>query len=234
MLHEWSACLIEERLFFQLFALEGAVYLWVGGEDARLDSLAVGVPAPQSGRAGAMPSGTTLLGGAEGEAGSQMLAQRLSRKLGRPVFISLNLRDDPQLRFFAEKEALRALTAHFAGSAPEGAAPPAAPAAAPAAPRAVAAAAGASASAKAAGASAGGDGPGRGARTREVFEVTDALAERAAEMLLEAAAAAIARSGVFVVALSGGSIPSLLAPKLLAAGARAQLDRWRFFLADER
>ena len=39
---------------------------------------------------------------------------------------------------------------------------------------------------------------------------------------------------MFVVAVSGGSIPALLAPALLAAAPRDQLSRWRLFLADER
>ena len=39
---------------------------------------------------------------------------------------------------------------------------------------------------------------------------------------------------MFVVAVSGGSIPALLAPELLAAAPRDQLSRWRLFLADER
>lgn len=232
MLHEWTASLVEEKFFFQLFVLEGAVYLWIGMDDSRFDSLGIGVPAAKGGRSGSMPSATTLIGGSGGDAGSQLLAQRLSRKFGLPLFVSLNLRDEPQLRLFAEKEALRALAEHVSPAQGTVGSRVEAPALSAAARTPAAAESGAACSPG--GLSAGADHPGRGARVREVFEVHDDLAHRAAELLLEAAAAAIARSGVFVVALSGGSIPKLLAPKLLAAGGRAQLDRWRFFLADER
>jgi hypothetical protein len=228
MLHEWSAALVEEKVFFQLYVLEGVVYLWIGAEDTRFDSLGVGVPAAKGAGSKAMPSATTLLGGGGGDAGSQLLAQRLSRKFGLPVFVSLNVRDDPQVRFFAEKEALRALAEHVTPAGEPAQTPPTSAAAL------TPAVAESAAAMSSGGVSAGADRPGRGARVREVFDVTDDLAQRAADLLLEAAAAAIARSGVFVVALSGGSIPKLLAPKLLAAGDRAQLDCWRFFLADER
>ena len=114
-MESWCSSLIEEKVFFQLLWLEGGAYLWIGSGDHRLDSLAVGVPASAGARGrAATPSATTLLGGHEGDAGSQRLAQRLSSKVGRPIFVSLNLRDDPQLRLFAEREAVAALTARVA------------------------------------------------------------------------------------------------------------------------
>eukprot|EP00967_Tisochrysis_lutea_P038904 scaffold46618_cov31-Tisochrysis_lutea.AAC.2 len=239
MLHEWSAALLEERVFFQLFALDGAVYVWIGGDDSRFDSLGVGVPAAELGRSlPTMPSATMLLGGREGDAGSQLLAQRLSRRLGMPTFVSLNLREDPQLRLFAEKEVLRVLSESLTARMMATSTVPARSVPAPeveqgqATPRAEVFTPSNGDSNLSA--TFGGDGPARGSRTHEVFNVIDKLAERASELLLEAAKTAIARSGIFIVALSGGSIPKLLAPKLLAAGERAQLDCWRFFLADER
>lgn len=56
-------------------------------------------------------------------------------------------------------------------------------------------------------------------------------------MLLDAASAAVAARGQFSVALSGGSIPKLLAPSLLAAAASTSppaFSKWHIFLADER
>ena len=94
-----------EALLFQLILLGESTYVWVGTEDSRLDSLAVSVPSPYS----SVPPGTTLLGGGA-DAGSQTKAQRLTRKLARPVFVSLNVRDDPDLHFFLQKRVLRALT----------------------------------------------------------------------------------------------------------------------------
>jgi hypothetical protein len=182
MLNEWSAALLDERVHFQLAVLDGGIYLWIGCDDARLDSLAVGVPAAVGGRSGGLPSATTLLGGGDGDASSQLLAQRLSCKFGRPVIVSLNLRDDPQLRIFAEREALRALAVYAPSAAPAAAvAAPAAAASCACAPSALPAAPSSAAAARAggiAGADGGADGPGRGARTREVFDDADALAAR--------------------------------------------------------
>jgi len=52
--------------------------------------------------------------------------------------------------------------------------------------------------------------------------------------LLHVATQAIATRGAFFVALSGGSIPSLLAQPLLARSSRANFAKWHVFLADER
>ena len=69
-------------------------------------------------------------------------------------------------------------------------------------------------------------------RTYDVLESGALAGKRAAELLLEAAAAAVSARGRFVVALSGGSIPDLISPHLLAA--KGSLDTWHFVLADER
>ena len=63
-----------------------------------MSALAVALPATKQPAAG-----TTLLGSSS-DVGSQSLAQRLSRRLGRPVFVSLNLPDVAHLRAFAERE----------------------------------------------------------------------------------------------------------------------------------
>ena len=85
-----------ETICFQIIDLGEATYLWIGSEEARMDHLALGVPMTK----GSMPaSGTTLLGSSS-DAASQTMAQRLAKKLGRPVFVSLNLKDEPNLRHY--------------------------------------------------------------------------------------------------------------------------------------
>lgn len=241
----------QDLLHFQIILLGGATYVWVGTEDGRQDALAMGVPSTIASRP---PAGTTLLGASNTDGASQAMAQRLSRKLGHPVFVSVNLGSkdaDGELRFFAERQVLEALKlgpklapaeASVEGVAALTLADAAAPTPPPAAPK--------EAEARAAKAGApilplrgGGNAfsvaatdaaAGVGARVFEVFEDADVLGERATALLLEAAAEALAARGQFTVALSGGSIPKLLCPSLLAAKDRAGFERWHLFLADER
>ena len=99
-----------EAVHFQLIHLGGqSTYLWIGGDDTRLDMLALGVPNIQGGGGGAPPASGTMLLGTGSDVTSQTMAQRLARRLGHPVFVSYNLRDDPELRGFAEKQALSKL-----------------------------------------------------------------------------------------------------------------------------
>eukprot|EP00753_Platysulcus_tardus_P020148 PLAT7803.1.p1 GENE.PLAT7803.1~~PLAT7803.1.p1 ORF type:complete len:269 (-),score=87.65 PLAT7803.1:99-842(-) len=55
-----------------------------------------------------------------------------------------------------------------------------------------------------------------------------------AKQVLEAAAAAIAARGRFVIALSGGSMSKMLAPALLAAADDTDWSCWHILFADER
>ena len=98
VLTTWSEKFLDaDTVFFQIISLGEATYVWVGHEDARLDSLALGVPSPLTPTA----AGTTLLGSGADPA-SKSMAQRLAKKLGQPVFVAMTLRDDPDLRFFAQ------------------------------------------------------------------------------------------------------------------------------------
>ena len=220
-----------ETIHFQVIALEGSTYLWIGASDNRQDALALGVPNLAGG--GPPASGTALLGSGS-DVASQAMAQRLARKIGHPVFVSFNLRaDDPELRSFAERQALTALKAIVPTKAATDVTD------ASTAGSANASAATTTATATAGSAAASAETVGVGARTREVFEAGDAkLGERATAMVLEAAREAIAARGLFTIALSGGSIPKLLAPSLLAAaadgGGGLDLAKWHIFLADER
>jgi 6-phosphogluconolactonase len=62
------------------------------------------------------------------------------------------------------------------------------------------------------------------------------LGEKAAEQVTRLSAEAVAGRGRFTVALSGGSLPKLLGPALLAEPLRSQIDwqAWHVFWADER
>lgn len=69
-----------------------------------------------------------------------------------------------------------------------------------------------------------------------VFSAPQALGQAAAEFVVRLAAQAVAERGRFMVALSGGSLPKLVAPPLVAEPLRSQVDwpAWHVFWADER
>lgn len=71
------------------------------------------------------------------------------------------------------------------------------------------------------------------------FPSTDALAEQLRPYVLRCQAAALARHDAFRIAVSGGSLPTVLARALLAPGNGSpddtpQFDKWHIFFADER
>ena len=234
-----------EEVVFQIIQLPGATYLWIGTPEARQENLAMGVPSASA--RGPPAAGTTLLGGGltSNEGVSQIIAQRLARKLGKPVFVSFNLRDEAELRLFAERHALEGLK-RVGASAPKEVGVGVASAAVT--PAAVDSMSTSTVSTSIPAASIGDAIPpaatpaaaqqvsdtGVGARSFDVFDTPASLGDAAAAILLGAASQAITARGFFCVALSGGSIPSLLCPALLAAAETARFELWHIFLADER
>lgn len=205
-----------ERVYFQIMRFGEATYLWIGSGEARQDVLAYGVPGVQG---SAHPAtGRSLIGGQGGDMASETMSKRLAQKLGHPVFVSISLKDDAELRGWAERQALAALVkgrGAGANTAPTEISDITVDAASASA--SIASSAGGSnplpslmANASAAGAAAAA-GRGVGARTYEVFESTDKLGEAATALLLASARESIAARGKFVIALSGGSIPKIRA-----------------------
>ena len=223
-INEWSEKFNgDEIVLFQLIVVGTSTHVWIGTPDASYGNLALSMPAT---REGSMPTGTTLIG-SHADPGAQRMAQRLTKRVGKPIFLSLNVRDEPELRQLVEASVLKRL----ADGAPQ-AEPPLQAALhkeAPVAPH--------TAAAEASGggvAGSGGSEPGSCARVVEVFETEKLLQERAAALLLAAASTAIAQRGHFSIALSGGSIPKILSPPLLAAAKVAQFAHWHVLMADER
>ena len=85
-----------ERVYFQIMRFGEATYLWIGSGEARQDVLAYGVPGVQG---SAHPAtGRSLIGGQGGDMASETMSKRLAQKLGHPVFVSISLKDDAELR----------------------------------------------------------------------------------------------------------------------------------------
>ena len=72
--------------------------------------------------------------------------------------------------------------------------------------------------------------------TLHIFPTTTELGTAAAALIAQASAEAIEQRGRFTVALSGGSLPGLIAPALLAGSLRCRVEwpAWHVFFADER
>jgi 6-phosphogluconolactonase len=67
------------------------------------------------------------------------------------------------------------------------------------------------------------------------FQGTDELAASLRKYVLDAQNSALERHNVFRVAVSGGSLPKVLAKALLGDGdGKPQFDKWEIFFADER
>jgi len=78
-----------------------------------------------------------------------------------------------------------------------------------------------------------GQSPASGQLTLYNFEDTDALSKALAEYVLNAQGEAMERHGAFKVAVSGGSLVTVLAKNLIA-NENVKWDKWEIFFADER
>ena len=230
----FSETFADSEVYLQIFALGKAVYVWMGDDEAQQGNLALGVPPLP------LPTGGSALIGNKCTASTTM-AQRLSKKLGHPVFVSINLKDNPALHTFAERRVVMALQKLFAGGRDNDLA---AANHACLHPYSQKSNAGLATKVKATSLLRVGmdaEEIGAGTRTYTIFDAGDsALGQAASAMLLEAADDAIRARGQFSIALSCGSIAKLLAPSLLAAVAVGRgtavpdFASWHVFLADER
>ncbi|KAL4450043.1 hypothetical protein ABPG77_010712 [Micractinium sp. CCAP 211/92] len=106
--HTFSATFQEEQqLFFQLVVLQRQIYAWVGTAPPRLTSLCLAVPT----RLDPVPAATSLLPGpSAADEDLTSMAQRIAKRAGQPVALSVNLpANQPLMRAFAEKRLLQEL-----------------------------------------------------------------------------------------------------------------------------
>ncbi|OXA51596.1 hypothetical protein Fcan01_13064 [Folsomia candida] len=89
-IHSFSGKVAENELFFQVTSLGGrSLYVWVGMGDGRMDDLALAAPTPYDASKGRLPTTTKVLGNS-GQNDTEALAAKLSKRLGKPVLLSLN------------------------------------------------------------------------------------------------------------------------------------------------
>ncbi|PSC72300.1 phosphoglycolate phosphatase [Micractinium conductrix] len=102
--HTASDSYQDTPVYFQIVVLERQIFAWVGVAPPRLANLQLAMPT----RLDPLPSATSLLGSADDELAS--MSQRLSKRTGRSVALSVNLpANQPLMRAFAEKRLLQEL-----------------------------------------------------------------------------------------------------------------------------
>merc|ERR1719199_834094 len=94
---------VDRPVLFHIMLLDGSFFLWVGDAGLSLDDLQVAVPT----RFDPMPAVTTLRGDMDGPGSG--LAQKLSKKFNRLIYLSYNLGAEPMAMLFVQKEATRIL-----------------------------------------------------------------------------------------------------------------------------
>ncbi|XP_067274862.1 proteasome assembly chaperone 4 [Pseudorasbora parva] len=83
--HDFSEKILEQQVHFHVMRLSGGFFLWVGSRSA-LSNLAVSIASKHD----AMPLSTLVLGDTSDTTPSS-LAQRLTKKTKKQVFVSYNL-----------------------------------------------------------------------------------------------------------------------------------------------
>lgn len=95
----------EQTLRAHTISMVDSIYVWVGDDSGKMDTLALAISTPFSPH----PSAREVLGGGSDRAGEN-IAARLSKKMGKPVLLSWNVDDpDPTFALDVEKAVVLAL-----------------------------------------------------------------------------------------------------------------------------
>jgi len=98
---QFNDVFMEMKLFFQIIFLQDSFQVWIGSIPPRIGSLCVAFPS--SFVKDPFPCTTSLLGSSI-DIFSQSLAQRLTKKSGKPFYISCDVpSNSPMLQSFVEK-----------------------------------------------------------------------------------------------------------------------------------
>ncbi|OQR71475.1 proteasome assembly chaperone 4-like [Tropilaelaps mercedesae] len=100
----------QREVYFHVIRMTQAFFLWIGDDSKELNDLAVGMP-PLPGGVSNFGVSTRLLGNTALDALSQNIAQKLAKKTGCQVFVSVNLRHaDKNAEIELQKRILEELT----------------------------------------------------------------------------------------------------------------------------
>ncbi|XP_043277000.1 proteasome assembly chaperone 4 [Venturia canescens] len=85
--HDFSTSVCEVRISCRIIKMEDSLYVWVGDfEDSKMNDLTVAMPSKYE----KLPVATKIMGMTE-DSTSTSLAKRLTKKCGKPVFVSFNV-----------------------------------------------------------------------------------------------------------------------------------------------
>lgn len=101
--HNFSGKVSEAEIFFQVTNLGGrSIYIWVGSGEGVMDDLALSAPTPYDSSKG-LPTTTKIIG-ASGQNDTEVLAAKLSKRLGKPILLSLNVNIQASSPFWGDLE----------------------------------------------------------------------------------------------------------------------------------
>lgn len=85
---------LEQReVYFHVVRMTQAFFIWIGDDSKELNDLAVSMPPlPVAGVTGGLGASSRLLGSNATEPLSESIAQKLAKKTGCQVFVSMNLK----------------------------------------------------------------------------------------------------------------------------------------------
>lgn len=87
-IHEFRAHILDMTFFFQVTNLGKSIYIWVGNGDGAMNDLALAAITPYDKKG--MPTTTKIIGSTSDNL-SESFAAKLTKKLGKPVYVSFNV-----------------------------------------------------------------------------------------------------------------------------------------------
>uniref|UniRef100_A0A6B2LRZ0 Proteasome assembly chaperone 4 n=1 Tax=Arcella intermedia TaxID=1963864 RepID=A0A6B2LRZ0_9EUKA len=103
---QWKEGFMEMVVLFQVFLLKDSYYIWVGNESVRMNNLDVALQTPYD----TIPAVTSLIGNST-EGYGKSISQKLVKKFGKVVFLSLNIDHKiPHLPEWCEKKLIQKLS----------------------------------------------------------------------------------------------------------------------------
>ena len=96
--HEFGISFFTSDIKFEVLKMKGSTFIWIGEKkDSKFSDLSFGIPSTNCSES----STTRILGIASSNTTSEMMAQKLSKKLKKPVYVSFN--SDVSNKFLLEK-----------------------------------------------------------------------------------------------------------------------------------
>lgn len=86
--HQFKALILDTTFFFQLTNFGKTIYLWIGTAEGEMNDLTLAAVTPYDKKG--IPTTTKIIG-STGDNLSESFASKLTKKLGKPVYISFNV-----------------------------------------------------------------------------------------------------------------------------------------------